>query len=765
MIRGSDMFMWRRKNQSVLIIISILFSLASFASAEVKHKMYVPHPFSLEGGKSDVSIYNFDDKTLISTLYTLQGATLAKVTPDGKRIWIFSPQEKSAEIFDVATDHRVGYVYLDTPVCDVIFDPDGKTCYAANGSHNGNGENSVTFIDVERQVTSYTIATGDNPVSLAIQRDGSLLYVANQGGNSITVIDPKKFRVVTTLYAGIEPQDIMLSNAGQYLFVANCGVNCGKNGGSNITVIETGTGRIIRVIETGIGPRSLGLTPDGSRMVVLLNGKTHSENLWFYDMNYTGGGVAAYLVDKITFGKDTEFGTVDPSGKFFLIPDRSDTGVYLVDLLQSGSASKLPGLPNEKAFFVEFASIDIEKELATRDTIIANDPSSLEAQEAYFQKAYLYSTAGDRNAVVSTYNEITSNYPGTISEAKAFFKLGDLCYDQQLVANAASYYNRGLVSYAGYLETGSKEQLLPGNTFLSAAERLSELSVKLDTDHLTNLYKLYANVPVKLREFPQLFFSLGVTFKKQDKNKFARKCFDEVENRLIELMDETLYQEMRFKLDLVKSNDRARLSAAKINREIVLDGHLDEWRKAEELSLDRRDNVIVNQMRWLDRTDVSGIFYVGYDQYNLYVAGGVTDERVFRKSRNRGDYVAIHLDTRDGSGNYLTRKKEFGEGVFSIRVIPPTERGGKFRIESDQKMTPLVGGMITPDGYNFELKIPLAYLKGFSPKKGTRVGFGIEIIDIDSASAGDPPKVVGWLMPTRTVFGQRFSELFGILEF
>jgi hypothetical protein len=222
---------------------------------------------------------------------------------------------------------------------------------------------------------------------------------------------------------------------------------------------------------------------------------------------------------------------------------------------------------------------------------------------------------------------------------------------------------------------------------------------------------------------------------------------------------------MKFKIALVRSDPSAVLSATRAKRSISLDGRLDEWAMTHELSLDRRGNVIVNQMRWLDETDISGSFYAEYDQYNLYIAGEVADDRLFRLDPARGDYAGIYLDVREGSGDYLTRAREIGEGVYLIRVIPPTEGVGGFSVRCEQEMEPIVNGAVSPGGYVFELKIPLAYLKGFTPARGKRIGLGIELFDLDTAGDSDPPKVVGWLMPARSAYGPRLSELFGILEF
>ncbi|MBU1317978.1 MAG: hypothetical protein KKG33_04695 [candidate division Zixibacteria bacterium] len=745
----------------------LLFSSFGIVHAGVIYKMYATHPFDTEGGKSPVSVYDFGAKRLISTLQTVPGATLARVTPDGKEVWFFSPVDKSAGVFSVSTDAPVGKAYLDAPACDAVFDPDSAICYVACGSNEGDGGlNVVKFIDTDRRVAAYTMGVGKNPVAIAIRDDGSRLYVANKDDNSISVIDPRKYALLRTMYAGVSPHDLVLTADNRYLFVANRGVDAGAKGGSCITILDAESGKVMYVVETGNGPTSIGLSPDGKRMVVSHPGSSNRENLWFYDINYQDSGISVATVAKATAGNGIEFGTVDPTGKHFVVPDQIDGGVLDVDMVQPGSVSMLTGFPTERSFTTAFASVDYDRQIAARDSVIARDPASPEAVKAYFEKASLHNTAGNRNEVVATLNDVIASYPGSAAEMKALFSLGSLCYDGLLFANAADYYNRGLIAYGELLAVGDPgEKPVSSDVLTEASERLGDLSLKLDTDYFVNLYKLYGNIPVKHPEFPGLFFTFGVALQKKGNTKYAMKCFEETENRLIELMDDQLYQEMKIKLALVRRTSDVVLRATKIKDAVVLDGELGEWSKSEGILLDRRDNVIVNQLRWFDPSDLSGEFHVGYDQFNLYVAGRVVDDRIFRPDRGAGDYLTIYLDVREGSGNYLTRSKAIGEGVISIRIVPPSKAGGQFLLKSDAGVEPLIGGKSSVGGYNFELKIPLAYLKGFSPGKGQSIGLGIELFDIDSAAENDPPKIMGWLMPTKSSHGTRFSEMFGILEF
>jgi YVTN family beta-propeller protein len=749
-------------------LVCLLFLMIGTASvlAEVRQKMYMPLAVPSEDGRSVIEVRDFVRDTVISQIDAMPGVTLARTTPDGRHVWLFSPESKSIEIVATAADEITAKIDLDAPVSDAIFNPDGSYCYIANGSYSGTSEKRITIIDVKQMAPVSSVGVGSNPVALAIQKDGSRLYCANLDDNSISVIDPRTATLVGTLFAGIEPCWLALSPDGRFLFTVNRGVELGVRGGNCVSVINTRSGRVVNVVETGQSPSSLGLSGDGSRLAVVHGYETTGGALWFYGVDYVDSSDYAKvdLIQKEAAGEGSACTAVDPSGKFLIVPDQSSGSVYVADLYNPSSPRAFSGFVGSPAYGVEFASVDIDREIAICDSIAKADAGSPEARSAHFAKAYLLSFAGDMNAVVSTYVDIASKYSGSSLEIRALLKLGDLCYNGNLLANAADYYGRGLTAYGLLLGSKPDEAKEAPRVVLNAAERLSDLSFRLQGDYFSSLYKTYAGIPAKLQELPELFLTFGVALKRQGDAKLAKKCFDETESRLIELMDPQLSQEIRFKLDIVRESDRAIVKAVKLKNPIALDGRFDDWGKSVPIAVMERGYVSVNQNRWSDTTDIAGRFHVGLDQYNLYIGVTVLDDALYAAGDDKADHVALYVDSRPGSGSFLTRSKGIDENVMTFIVCPPTEPGKGFTVRGNQKFDPLVGGVTTLSGYSFELKIPLAYLRASLTEKDKDLGFGLELFDIDSALESDPPKVMGWLMPAKSVYGPRSSEMFGILE-
>ena len=79
-----------------------------------------------------------------------------------------------------------------------------------------------------------SIAVGDNPNDICLNKAGSLLFVANSNDNSVSVIDLKQNKVIETLNAALYPNapsgsttnSIALSDDEKTLYIANADNNC-----------------------------------------------------------------------------------------------------------------------------------------------------------------------------------------------------------------------------------------------------------------------------------------------------------------------------------------------------------------------------------------------------------------------------------------------------------------------------------------------------------------------------------------------------------
>ena len=91
-------------------------------------------------------------------------------------------------------------------------------------------DDTVTVIRAKNNTVLTTLATGDEPRSVAVDPNNRFAFIANAAGNSVTVIKITNrrldsFAAVTrkTIKTGAEPWDIVISPDGKRIFVANSG--------------------------------------------------------------------------------------------------------------------------------------------------------------------------------------------------------------------------------------------------------------------------------------------------------------------------------------------------------------------------------------------------------------------------------------------------------------------------------------------------------------------------------------------------------------
>ncbi|MFN3006305.1 beta-propeller fold lactonase family protein [Mycolicibacterium wolinskyi] len=169
----------------------------------------------------------------------------------------------------------------------VVVTTGGDRLYVAN-----TGSNTISVIDARtgRLIdTNPTVAgvnaitVGSSPSALAINQNGTRLYVANTGSNTVSVIDTSTYRVIDTntavagtnsISVGSAPSALALSADGSRLYVANRTSN-------TVSVIDTSTYRVIDTntavagtnsINVGSSPSALALSPNGTKLYVVNTG-------------------------------------------------------------------------------------------------------------------------------------------------------------------------------------------------------------------------------------------------------------------------------------------------------------------------------------------------------------------------------------------------------------------------------------------------------------------------------------------------------------
>ncbi len=138
--------------------------------------------------------------------------------------------------------------------------PTRNEVYVVNAGPPG-GQGSLSVINAENNTVAATIQLHRQPVSIDLDPDGKLAYIANSGSNSISVIDLKNRREIAQIGTGEEPVALDLSPDGKTLAVAN-------RKGNSLSLIDPSSLSVRAVFASCPGASSLATLPDSSKVFV-----------------------------------------------------------------------------------------------------------------------------------------------------------------------------------------------------------------------------------------------------------------------------------------------------------------------------------------------------------------------------------------------------------------------------------------------------------------------------------------------------------------
>ena len=278
------------------------------------------------------------------------GATSIAVDPLGKFAYVTNP----GDLFDYGTESdgtaamysinsatgmltsagTITGVYPGGACCfnSVAVDPSGRFAYMTNGGMNTGGLNIVSAYTIDSTsgaLTSIgTVATGEDPNSVAIEPGGKFAYVANFSSNDVSMYTINAtsgaLTSIGTVATGEDPASVAVDPAGKFAYVTNQGSN-----DVSMYTIDATSGALtsIGTVATGEEPVSVAVDPAGK---------------FAYVTNFASNDVSMYTVG--TGGALTSLGTiaaetsptsvaVHPSGSFVYVTNSgsNDISVYSID--------------------------------------------------------------------------------------------------------------------------------------------------------------------------------------------------------------------------------------------------------------------------------------------------------------------------------------------------------------------------------------------------------------------------------------------------
>ena len=212
-------------------------------------------------------------------------------------------------------------------------------------------------------------------------------------------------------------------------------------------------------------------------------------------------------------------------------------------------------------------------------------------------------------------------------------------------------------------------------------------------------------------------------------------------------------------------NPDDKLTVQRLTQEIKIDGDLSDWEKSgmQKIILTGKDNKNneMTQGHIKDDSDLSGYFYLGHDNDNLYMGCHVKDNEIICNETGtniyKDDCVEMFFDVNKDGFYFDKNKYDYQLG------IAPTGPANKPQIWAwgyVQKNPANIeyAARIVPDGYIVEARIPFSEINGFGPKQNRNIRFSLSIHDRDKDKK---QKKLTWSIDSSSQPGKIF---FGTLE-
>lgn len=206
-------------------------------------------------------------------------STLA-LSADGSLLYVLSNSNSRVWQLDAETGEVLGELAAQIYPYGLVVAPDGQRVYVSNAGGDDISVLDFSLLDPETGDPSTGLGAGGlgevaliptdlNPMGMALDATGALLFVANSDSDNLTVIDTETLQVVDNIdlrYSedspvGASPNEMQLSHDGTRLYVSEADLNV-------VDVIDVASRALIGRIPGGFYTTGLALSPDGQRLLI-----------------------------------------------------------------------------------------------------------------------------------------------------------------------------------------------------------------------------------------------------------------------------------------------------------------------------------------------------------------------------------------------------------------------------------------------------------------------------------------------------------------
>ena len=152
-----------------------------------------------------------------------------EVDDAAQRMYVVTKENNSLYLIDLKTKQVLQKIKLDGEAYSCLLSKDKKTLYISCW-----GCDKIILFDTKLMIVKQSIAVGDNPNEIIINKSNTHLFVAHANDNSVSIIDLATNKVIETLNAALYPNapsgsttnGLAISADDKTLYIANADNNC-----------------------------------------------------------------------------------------------------------------------------------------------------------------------------------------------------------------------------------------------------------------------------------------------------------------------------------------------------------------------------------------------------------------------------------------------------------------------------------------------------------------------------------------------------------
>lgn len=223
-----------------------------------------PNGTKVYAGGNGIAVINTSTDTVTKTITGPAGIYDLAFNPTGTRLYSAGDSSNVVSVIDTLTDTVLSSITVSSYPRGVLVSNDGTRLYV-----NRYGTHTVEVYDTSNNLKVGTISSVDSypQIGLVSNPTGTKLYTGVGLGNLVRIINPSTNTLSGSISTTVAPWDIAINPDGSRIYVVGWG--------SAVDVIDTsGSGSVIATLtNAGIStPLGLAFNPTGTRLYIANNG-------------------------------------------------------------------------------------------------------------------------------------------------------------------------------------------------------------------------------------------------------------------------------------------------------------------------------------------------------------------------------------------------------------------------------------------------------------------------------------------------------------